>query len=630
MNLSYLYARMRQLAPLAPVFLGAVIAVVAYLQALGYPFFSDDIKYTAANKKLIELPLTELWRVFTEPYNPFLEFFPLRDLSYWLDIALFGLNPAAFRMHSILLYLLCLPLVYGTTLNIWRYFRPDGTASAPWAAVAVTTLFALHPTHVEAVVWIAGRKEVLSCLFSLLALWLAVCARREQWLSAPYAVAAMVAFVAAMFSKTPYIAVAPIVALLWFIFWRGIPVQSRRYSMLLWPFAILFLAGLLLLFFLAKSTPTTIPPYFGIETVTRTLAILGWLARLVISPESRHFFYPVLDDPHLPVMVIIGSAVLAAAIGGMMSLRKRSLEGFALLAFLLLCMPYLQLIPYRPPSLVSDRFLTLAVWPAMLLIVALCWRLKPKFRTALLILIALPWCFQTIERPRDWRSPETLLDADLRAYPGYYMPAVYKIVGIQLNQGLHRSAIETANSITIPEFRNIMIGLIKADYAVANTKSTGNPQEAMTLLWELVLDIKQPPAQAKWNSPINILWDRRESILVTEWEYLAKYFPDDVLVHYYAGLSLFKFYKFEEAIANLRAATTSQYLPESMRGTAFYYLGLALMNSKHIAEAETPLSAALKQSPPKMEAYCLLSEVYKQYGRLDEATRAQAACLDRK
>ena len=64
-----------------------------------------------------------MWRLLTEPYNP-LEFLPLRDLSYWFDIKLFGLNPAALRAHNIILYLLCLPLVYATTLGLWRYFRP--------------------------------------------------------------------------------------------------------------------------------------------------------------------------------------------------------------------------------------------------------------------------------------------------------------------------------------------------------------------------------------------------------------------------------------------------------------------------------------------------------------------------
>jgi len=62
----------------------------------------------------------------------------------------------------------------------------------------------------------------------------------------------------------------------------------------------------------------------------------------------------------------------------------------------------------------------------------------------------------------------------------------------------------------------------------------------------------------------------------------------------------------------LRATTESQRLPESVRGAAFRNLGLALMNSGHIAESEAPLRAALEQQQPDLWAHCLLSEVYKQ------------------
>ncbi len=41
---------------------------------------------------------------------------------------------------------------------------------APWTSWVVAALFAIHPMHVEAVAWIAERKELLSGLFGLLAM----------------------------------------------------------------------------------------------------------------------------------------------------------------------------------------------------------------------------------------------------------------------------------------------------------------------------------------------------------------------------------------------------------------------------------------------------------------------------
>ena len=632
MNLSPLLSRVRQFAPLVLVLVSVAVAVAAYLQALHYPFVSDDTTYIPENTKLLGLHFTELWRLFTEPYNNFSEFLPLRDLSYWFDFTLFGLTPSAFRVHNIILYLLCLPLVYATTLGLWRYFRPADAAGAPWAAAAVTALFALHPALVESVVWISGRKYVLSNLFALLALWLAVSARREHGLSVPHAAAALFAFVAVMLSKASYVAVAPIIALLWVLFWLDIPALGRRRSHLLWPLAILLLAGLLTLIFIAKNKSFDgMPFYFGIEAVTRSVAVLGWLARLAVSPESRHFLYPVFEDRYFPVMVAIGVAVLAAAAVGMvMILRKRSLEGFSLVAFLLLCMPYIQLIPYAPPSLVSDRFLALAEWPVVLLLVALVWRLNSVPRTAVLLVIALSWSFQTIERPRDWRSFETIIDSDLRSFPGFFMPAMYKIGTVQLKRGLFRDAIDTANTITTPEFRKILVEIVQADYVVrVKTLATGKPQEAMALLWKLGLDLRQRPVQVQWNSPAYAFWGRCQETFANEWRSLIKQFPDDASVRYSFGLWKLEVRNYMDAVTHLRAATESQRLPESVRGTAYKSLGVALLSSGQAAEAEAPLRAALEQSPPDLSAYCSLSEVYKQANRSDEAASAETECRSR-
>ncbi|MBI3481021.1 MAG: hypothetical protein HY016_11810 [Nitrosomonadales bacterium] len=618
-------ARMRQLAPWLLLLAGAMVAVGAYLQALNYIFVSDDTVYITENSKLLGLHFSELWRLFVEPYNKY-EFLPLRDLSYWFDITLFDLNPAAFRVHNIILYLLCLLLVYAVTLELWRYFRPaDDAAGSSWAAAAVTALFTLHPAHVEAVVWISGRKDVLSGLLALLALWLAFKTKRESGLAPRYAIATLLALLAAMLSKATAVAVAPIIAMLWLMFWRDIPRRSR--SQLLWPVASLLLAAGFAMIFTANSSVKGIF-YFGFEVLIRLLAVFGWLLRLAATPETRHFYYPVLDDPYLPVMVAFGATVFAAAMFSIaVMLRKRpSLEGFSLVVFLLLCIPYMQLIPYVSLSLVSDRFLFLALWPIVLLLVCLAWRLNPGPRIAVLSIIALLWIFQAIERPRDWRSLEALIDADIRAYPGYYMPVEHKIIDVLLKRGLRQEAVATANTITDAGTRNILIELIQADYAVKEgVRATGNPQEAMTLLWKLEQDIK-PPDQAKWNPAMRSFWGSIGSALIGEWEFLSKQFPDAAPVHYNAGLWLLKTHKYQEAVVHWRAAAESPQLPESARGTAFKNFGLALMGAGNAAAAEAPLRAALQQSPPDFRAYCALADVYKRTGRLEDAVRAESDC----
>ncbi|MBI3481190.1 MAG: hypothetical protein HY016_12690 [Nitrosomonadales bacterium] len=623
-------ARLRRFSPWLWILAGTLVAMGAYLQALNYPFIYDDVVYITENAKLSGLHPTELWRLFVEPYNSYAEFLPLRELSYWVDIALFGLNPAAFRADNIILYLLCLPPVYFITSGLWKYFRPSDAAGAPWVAAIVTALFVVHPAHVETVVWISGRKDVLATLLSLLALWLAIVARREQGLSVPHAAATLLALLAAMLAKASAFAVAPVIALLWLMFWRDVPAPYRRRSVLLWPLASLLLAACIALVF-ATTIASKLPFYFGIEVITRSLAVLGWLFRLSVSTESRHFFYPTFDDPYLPLMVGLGGVVLAAAAASVFSLlrKRQSLEAFSIIVFLLLCIPSIQLIPYSPPSLVSDRWLSLALWPVMLLLVTLAWRLKPVVRMVLLLIFALSWCWQTVERPRDWRSFEAMIDADIRAYPGYYMPAVYKIFAVQLRQGLRGDALETANGIANPEFRNAMIGMIKGDHAAHVSAATeGQIQEAMNLLWQLESDIERLPLQAKWDPLVYHVWEKRRVVLKSDWDYLARQFPGDVAVRYNVGLWMLKIHN-QGAVAHLRFALDSQRLPEPVRGTAFKNYGLALMEGGNFAEAETPLRAALEQSPPDFRAYCLLAGVYRQTGRAEAAAGAAAECSSR-
>ena len=629
MNLPPFLVRMRQFSPLMLVFISAVVAVCAYLQALNYPFIGDDTLYIVDNHKLAQQHLNQLWRFFVEPTNKFTEFLPLRDISYWFDLTLFGMNPAAFRIHNILLYLICLPLIYGVTAGVWRYFRPADAASAPWVAAAVTALFAVHPSHVEAVVWIAGRKDVLAAVFSLLALWLAMRAGREREFSRTHAAAALAAMVAAILSKATAAAVAPVIALLWLIFWRDTPKQDRRPLLLLWPLAGVLLAMCFALIFSAFMR-FGVPFYFGIEAVTRSLAALGWLARLAVSPEGRHYFYPVIEDPHLPFMVALGAVVLAAGItGGIMILRKRSLAGFALAVFLLLCLPSMQLIPYAPPSLISDRFLTVAVWPAILLIVAGSWRLKPLLRTGLLLLFAVAWTAQTAKHPLDWRSPQVLIDNELRAYPGYAMPTAYKIFDVLLPQRLYGDAMEIAGSIANPQVKDAMVKLIKAHQAVhVASASTDSPQNAMALLWELFHALEHRPAQSTWDPSMYNLWETIDYLFENQWKYLGQHFSDDAMVQYNAGLWMVYDDKFADAIVHLRAATESQRLPESLRGTAFEKLGLALLGTGQFAEAESSLLTALKQPQPDLRVHCLLAMLYKQTGRLEEGARAGTQCLN--
>jgi Tfp pilus assembly protein PilF len=78
----------------------------------------------------------------------------------------------------------------------------------------------------------------------------------------------------------------------------------------------------------------------------------------------------------------------------------------------------------------------------------------------------------------------------------------------------------------------------------------------------------------------------------------------------------------------LRAAAESRLLPDALRGRAFEKLGLSLLATGQYADAEVALLAALKQPRHDARTQCLLATVYKRTGRLEEAARAEAQCIN--
>ena len=87
---------------------------------------------------------------------------PLTWLSHALDCEIFGLNPAGHHYTSVLLHAANAVLLF-LLLQSATGFR--------WRSLMVAALFALHPINVESVAWAAERKNVLSMMFFLLALY---------------------------------------------------------------------------------------------------------------------------------------------------------------------------------------------------------------------------------------------------------------------------------------------------------------------------------------------------------------------------------------------------------------------------------------------------------------------------
>ncbi|MBI4982360.1 MAG: hypothetical protein HZC15_04385 [Candidatus Omnitrophica bacterium] len=145
-------------------------AFVVYFNSLFNDFVFDDkvlIVYNPAIKSAKFLP-----QIFQKDiYVNFLQnnsaqsasfvYRPLQLLSYYLDYKIWGLNPIGFHLTNLVLHLLNAVLLFYLLFALFSDFRISALASV---------LFLLHPLQTSVVSYIAGRADLLSFLFMLLAI----------------------------------------------------------------------------------------------------------------------------------------------------------------------------------------------------------------------------------------------------------------------------------------------------------------------------------------------------------------------------------------------------------------------------------------------------------------------------
>jgi tetratricopeptide (TPR) repeat protein len=138
--------------------LSAMLAI--FLPTLPFEFVYDDHYYIVRNRHMADglTPANVVWS-FTKYY--FANWHPLTSLSYFLDTSLYGKTPWGYRLTNIVLHFIntWLVLLVGRKLT--------GRERLAWWMAGV---FALHPLHLESVIWISERKDVLSILFGLWAI----------------------------------------------------------------------------------------------------------------------------------------------------------------------------------------------------------------------------------------------------------------------------------------------------------------------------------------------------------------------------------------------------------------------------------------------------------------------------
>jgi protein O-mannosyl-transferase len=136
-----------------------VVTLAVYSRAIAFGFVDlDDIGHVAGNPHVMGgLTIENIVWAFTTDFADYWR--PVTWLSFMLDVELHGGKPSGFHLTNIILHAINTVLMF----LFWR--RATG---ALWPPALIAGWFALHPMHVESVVWITERKDVLCVFFWLL------------------------------------------------------------------------------------------------------------------------------------------------------------------------------------------------------------------------------------------------------------------------------------------------------------------------------------------------------------------------------------------------------------------------------------------------------------------------------
>ena len=409
-----------------------VLTVLAYAPAIQCGFVWDDDDYVTENETLRTAQgFTDIW---TSP-RAIPQYYPLVHTTYWLELHVWGLEPAGYHATNIVLQAL-------GVLILWRLLA---FLEVPGELLAAA-LFAVHPLQVESVVWITERKNVLCGVFywaaALVFLRAALTPTRSsgRW---EYA-AALVLFLCALLSKT--IAGTLPLGLLLVLWWKRDGLARRDFLALL-PWFVLGLGFGLFTLYLERNYVGASGDDWHLSLVARLLLagrILWFYLLKLIWPFPLIFVYPrwTIDAS---VIWQWSFSVLWLVLLGLLWIARRwwGRGAFVALAFYTLALaPALGFFNVFPMqfSYVADHFAYLAIAGPLAAAASALVSLARRFDRAVPLVIAISVALVvasasiTCWRTRAFSTPEALWLDTVAQNPGAWI-AHQNLGVIALKQG---------------------------------------------------------------------------------------------------------------------------------------------------------------------------------------------------
>jgi protein O-mannosyl-transferase len=368
---------------------------------------------------------------------PHFYFRPVIFLSYLIDRALGGEAPFWFHASVLVGHALNTALVF----RLARRLLPADWTVAGGAAL----LFAVFPTHVESVAWMAGRSDVIVCTFVLLTVLLSFGAEqaRRWWL------AGSTCLLAAL-SKEMGLACVLLVPLL-DVLSTG-RLRWARYAPLVVAAAIYFVLRQRALGVVVGGMDTGLTPA---ALAIQLVRAIGFYAAHAMLPIRLCAYMPAVPEgwPYL----LLGFAVPFAGFGALALAWRRGHWAVAFLIawFFVTLAPSLLVILRRSASaLVADRYLYVPSVASCILLAWLCMEARRRWRmpsyAAAIGAAALLFAIQTVRYMPVWADDLAFWSDVAAKEPGEALPRRELATALQARGRLQEAENELHAAVAAP------------------------------------------------------------------------------------------------------------------------------------------------------------------------------------
>jgi protein O-mannosyl-transferase len=532
--------------------------VVLYFNSLGNQFTNWDDGMIYQNRSIRNLDWNGIKKLFTLQKGNTYQ--PVRMLSYAIDYRIWKLNPIGYHITNIFFYILTCIMVFLTLERLSGGLRDRSSPDSHFRVAAFGTLiFAAHPVHVEAVTWLAARKEVLQGFFFFLGFYLYLVGRKKESLNKTiYLVSVIVVILLAILSK-PSAIVFPGVILLY-----EIAVEKERFFVFLrrhWVFLTIAVCMAAVFTFISIRVMIDaggIKPYRGWNFLSNLLVPIYafWESiRLLTLTVNYSAAYSIIGNPQIFSMKNVILFVLTFAFFGFSfySVRKTKVIFFGFFFFLVTLLPYLNIIPIS--TLLADRYVFIASFSFAFLLGIFFdrfytyhhRRLSEGFfkvlSMSLFVLLLLGYSFMTIRQNAIWENSYSLWADAVEKNPNSNTAnALMGVVYMEL--GMDKDAVK---------YLEKAVELLSYDYQSRNNLGIvyGRMNEFEKGIDELVTAIQLKPDDDTIKINLAVLYERMKNYGKSEevLDYLISRDPKNANLYFRKGLLLKKEGRMEEAIS---------------------------------------------------------------------------------